>query len=97
MAKDDGQGSQLNLTVVALVALVAIVGLVALVLNTASLAKISTGSQAVSADSLSVADENAIGQMLLGVDCSAWTQTEINAMVMGSHPVLKAVGVACNG
>ena len=49
MAKDDGQGNQLNLTVVALVALVAIVGLVALVLNTASLAKISTGGTLASA------------------------------------------------
>ncbi len=47
MAKDDGQSSQLNLTVVALVALVAIVGLVALVLNTAGLAQISTGGTPV--------------------------------------------------
>ena len=71
MAKDDGQSSQLNLTVVALVALVAIVGLVALVLNTASLAKISTGSQVVSAQStgsvvipqelLGIEDENLVG------------------------------------
>lgn len=48
MAKDE-QSNQLNLTVVALVALVAIVGLVALVMNAASIPKLATGSQVVSA------------------------------------------------
>ncbi len=68
MAKEDGQSSQLNLTVVALVALVAIVGLVALVLNTAGLAQISTGGTPVYAvDDSVLADEgNVAGQASRG-------------------------------
>ena len=58
MTKDDS-GNRLNLTVVALVALVAIVGLVALVLNTAGLARLSTGGSLASASE----DANAAGQI----------------------------------
>lgn len=68
MAKDE-QSNQLNLTVIALVALVAIVGLVALVMNAASITKVpqlATGSQVVSAETVSVYDDqgNLVGEAL---------------------------------
>jgi len=71
MTKDDGQSSQLNLTVVALVALVAIVGLVALVLNTASLAKISTGGTPVYA----AGEEDLLNVVgAAGSACAGWAE-----------------------
>jgi hypothetical protein len=99
MAKDDGQSSQLNLTVVALVALVAIVGLVALVLNTASLAKISTGAQVVSAVPAVgsvVTDETGSTGYVMGVD-EQNIAGQLRIRVCYGTPFMFEGQASCNG
>lgn len=76
----------LNLTIIAVVALVAIVSLVALVMNAGSGAKLSSGSQFVSAQQGLDSDSNVAGQVFNnnwdvsstpGSNCYATAQTRV--------------------